>query len=141
MDIMSCSNTPQDEAEWICDDWEYVNPETVLSLGNTVVSAGELDGYPVAHEAANDATEEIVNDQAFAKEELRTYPTVHPSKLATENNPTIDGLKLYGGEERTRDDVPLIRSAQTTVHPYAKPEYTTTGSETNVNGLHIIVKS
>ena len=71
---------------------------------------------------------------------------MQPNRLATENNPTIDGLKLYGGYDKTRDVVApklkvvlafvsfqshvreckpvclLESNAHTTVHPYAKPE-------------------
>ncbi len=64
----------------------------------------------------------LVSSKQLATIEGIAYPTMQPSRLATENNPTIEALKLYGGDERTSDDVPLVRRAHTTVQPYAKPE-------------------
>lgn len=58
VDSVCCADTPQNEAEGICDDWEQVDPQSVLSLRDAVVAASESDGDPVAHETTDNATVE-----------------------------------------------------------------------------------
>lgn len=123
MNSMGSSNTPQDESKRIRNHRKQVQPQPMLRLGYTIVAAGEFKSNPVTQEATYCTTVKCHQQAALSQiGGERTYPTIQPSKLATENKPTMDALKLYGGDESTREVVPLVRSAQTTVHPYANPE-------------------
>jgi len=61
VDGMGCSNTPKDEPKWISNDRKYVDPKSILSLGNPIVLTCKSNGDPVAHEATDDASERDVS--------------------------------------------------------------------------------